>query len=442
MSPTVRIATRFLLAKKRSMLMSLAGIVFGVGFFISTQAQLSGYQELFIETILGTDGAIRIEDRIQATSVFVEAGSSKGNSTNFFTTDENNRRYVEGVENPDFVIESIMELSNIEAASAVVRGSIQLQSALRKDSGDVFGIIVDDHISVSALEDQIKWGSIEAFRQNTMGIILGEKMADRLDVSVGDSLIVRAVDQQRRLKISALYETGVSEVDKRRVFMHMNATRSLLKKPHGVSFIQVSVFDRDHALVDSQMIENVANHFSTPWQKREKSLLELFKILRISSAITVSTIIIVSGLGMFSMLVMIVMEKTREIAILRSMGYTRGDISSIFLWQGVIVLVVGTVIGCCLGVLMTYGISKLPMPSAGLFTTDHFQVNWSIWHYVQAVVSACFIVMIASLIPARRAARLVPGDVIRGTATCAMYLLARMWLSNAGIFTSTSGRAK
>jgi len=416
MSSNFRIAIRFLLAKKRSMLMSLAGIVFGVGFFISTQAQLSGYQDLFVETILGTDGAIRIEDRIQATSVFVEAGSSKGNSTNFFVSDKNNRRFLEGVEHPESVIEAIMELSNVEATSSVLKGSVQLQSALREDSGQVFGIVVDEHMAVSALEDQIVWGSITDFRQAQMGIILGVKMAARLDVSVGDSLIVRAVDQQRRLKISALYETGVSEIDKKRVFMHINTARSLLKKPHGVSFIQVSVFDRTRTLIDSDLIENMTNHFSTPWQEREKSLLELFKILRISSAITVSTIIIVSGLGMFSMLVMIVMEKTREIAILRSMGYTRGDISSIFLWQGAIVLVVGTIIGCCLGVLMTYGISKLPMPSAGLFTSEFFEVNWSYWHYIQAVVAATFIVMIASLIPARRAARLVPGDVIRGTA--------------------------
>ena len=416
MSHNFRIAIRFLLAKKRSMLMSLAGIVFGVGFFISTQAQLSGYQELFIETILGTDGAIRIEDRIQATSVFVEAVSSKGSSTNFFLSDENNRRFVEGIEHPESVVEAIMELSNIEATSSVLKGSVQLQSALREDSGQVFGITVDDHLAVSALEDQIDSGSIIDFRQTPMGVILGVKLAARLDVSVGDSLIIRAVDQQRRLKISALYETGVSEIDKKRVFMHINTVRSLLKKPHGVSFIQVSVFDRARTVIDSQLIENVTEHFSTPWQEREKSLLELFKILRISSAITVSTIIIVSGLGMFSMLVMIVMEKTREIAILRSMGYTRGDISSIFLWQGAIVLVLGTAIGCCLGVLMTFGISKLPMPSAGLFTSEFFEVNWSGWHYVQAVVAATFIAMIASLIPARRAARLVPGEVIRGTA--------------------------
>lgn len=417
MSPNIRIAIRFLMAKKRSMLMSLAGIVFGVGFFISTQAQLSGYQELFIDTILGTDGAIRIEDRIQATSVFVEAGSSKGHSTNFFLSDDQNRRYIEGVEHPEQVIEAIMELSNIEAASPVIKGNIQLQSALRKDSGQVFGINVDAHTAVSALEDQIQLGSIAAFRQTPMGIILGRKMADRLDVTVGDSLVARAVDQQRRFKVSAIFETGVSEIDKSRLFTHTSAARSLLKKPHGVSFIQVSVFDREHAMVDAKMIEIVANHFTAPWQHREKSWLQLFKTLKVSAAITVSTIIIVSGLGMFSTLFMIVMDKTREIAILRSMGYTRSDISSIFLWQGAIVLVCGTILGCGMGALVTFGISSVPMPLSGIFATEYFEVNWSGWHYLQAVLSASVIVMIASLAPARRAARLVPGDVIRGTAT-------------------------
>ncbi|MCH2613787.1 MAG: ABC transporter permease, partial [Opitutales bacterium] len=292
MSPNFRIAIRFLLAKKRSMLMSLAGIVFGVGFFIYTKAQLTGYQELFIERILGTDGAIRIEDRIQDSYVFVAASTSKGDHTNFFITDEKNRRFVEGVEHPDKVIESIMQLQNVEAASPVIKGTIQLESPLRKDNGQVYGINLDDHIAVSALEDQIQHGSLVDFRTAPMGIIMGHKMAGRLDVTVGESVIIRAIDQQRRFTISAIFETGVSDLDKTRVFMHMSAARSLLKKPHGVSFIQVSIFDRDHAVVDAEVIERVANHFTTPWQEREKSWMQLFKTLKLSAAITVSTIII------------------------------------------------------------------------------------------------------------------------------------------------------
>ncbi len=119
---------------------------------------------------------------------------------------------------------------------------------------------------------------------------------------------------------------------------------------------------------------------------------------------------------MFNTLAMIVMEKTKEIAILRSMGYTRQDISRIFLWQAAIVLMLGTIAGWALGAGVTYGISKIPLHIRGIFAMNTYTVSWSIWHYVSATVISILMVMAASLIPARRAARLEPGDVIRGTA--------------------------
>jgi lipoprotein-releasing system permease protein len=140
-------------------------------------------------------------------------------------------------------------------------------------------------------------------------------------------------------------------------------------------------------------------------------------VLRVSSALTVSTIILISGLGMFNTLAMIVLEKTREISILRSMGYTRRDISRIFLWQGAIVLAMGTLLGWAFGAAVTLGVEHLPIRIRGIFSSDHFVVSWDPWHYAAAAATAIVVVMIASLIPARRAARLEPGDVIRGTAT-------------------------
>jgi len=132
--------------------------------------------------------------------------------------------------------------------------------------------------------------------------------------------------------------------------------------------------------------------------------------------LTVSTIILISGLGMFNTLAMIVIEKTKEIAILRSMGYTRQDIARIFIWLGTIVLVLGTIGGWGLGAGVTYGVSKFPIKIRGIFSADSFQVHWSVWHYVVATITATIVVMTAALIPARRAARLEPGDIIRGTS--------------------------
>ena len=163
-------------------------------------------------------------------------------------------------------------------------------------------------------------------------------------------------------------------------------------------------------------MQEVLKHRVAPWQEREKTWLEVFRALRISTAITVSVFTLIAGLAMFNTLAMIVMEKTKEIAILRSMGYTREDISRIFLWQACIVLVIGAVVGCLLGASITFSVSQMPIRIRGIFASDTFIVAWSIWHYIAAVTTAVTMVMLASLVPARRAARLEPGDVIRGTA--------------------------
>jgi lipoprotein-releasing system permease protein len=178
----------------------------------------------------------------------------------------------------------------------------------------------------------------------------------------------------------------------------------------------VALFNRERAPEDAILMEEVLRHGVQSWQEREKIWLDVFRVLQISAALTVSTIILISGLGMFNTLAMIVIEKTKEIAILRSMGYTRRDISRIFLWLGAIVLVAGAVGGWLFGAGMTYGVSKLPIRVRGIFTADTFQVYWSIWHYVWATLTASVVVMTAAWVPARRAARLEPGDIIRGTS--------------------------
>jgi lipoprotein-releasing system permease protein len=113
---------------------------------------------------------------------------------------------------------------------------------------------------------------------------------------------------------------------------------------------------------------------------------------------------------------MIVLEKTKDIAILRSMGYERSDITRIFLWQAAIVLGIGAALGAVFGAAATWCVEQVPLPINGIFKTDHFPVTWDGRHYVGAIATAIVMVMIASLIPARRAARLEPGDIVRGTA--------------------------
>ena len=377
MSPNIRIALRFLTAKKRSMLMSLACIVLGVGLFIVTQATTSGFEAYFIRTILGTDGAVRIQDKLQATMQSIEAG---GYGSPFQIQIKNGRKYIEGIDYPVELEKTLRTFRNVAGVSEIIHGQATVRSSFKDDTVQVYGIYLEDHLKVSDLKNQIASGSLMTFRTAPDGALLGRDMATRLQLGIGDSFQLEANHQVRRFRVSAIYETGVADIDKVRLYLNMDQARSLLKRTTGASYLQVSLYDRDRADRDAPWMEEVLKHSVASWQERERTWLQVFKALRISTGITVSVFTLIAGLAMFNTLAMVVMEKTKDIAILRSMGYTRRDISRIFLWQAAIVLALGTAGGCLLGLGVTYGVSLMPLQIRGIFATNHFIVNYSLWH--------------------------------------------------------------
>jgi lipoprotein-releasing system permease protein len=413
-SPNVRIALRFLTAKKRSMLMSLSCIVLGVGLFAVTQAATGGFKDYFIRTILGTDGALRIEDKAQATIETIAAG---GYESGFNIEDRSGYKYISGIDYPAQLERTLATFRNVRAYSEVLRGSnVTIRSPFKDDTIQVFGINIDDHRRVSALGNEIVGGSLLDFRAKPGSALLGQDMCDRLHLEIGDTFQLMLGDQIRRYTVRAIYRTGVEDIDRFRLYLPMEEARSFLKKPTGISYIQVALWDYERAERDAGWMQEVLGYGVASWQHREQEWLQVFAALQLSTGVTVSVFTLIAGLAMFNTLSMIVLEKTKDIAILRSMGYTRADISRIFLWQAAIVLAIGTVLGCGLGVAVTYGLSQVPLQIHTIFTTKHFLVSWSGTYYVEAVATATATVMVASLWPARRAARLEPGDIIRGTA--------------------------
>ena len=412
LSPNFIIALRFLTAKRRAMAMSLSCIVLGVGLFIVTQATTSGFEDYFIKTILGTNGAIRVEDKIQRTMRSIAAGRW---GSLFEIEEKDGPKYIEGIDNPKQLIRGLRQFPNVSGISEVLTGSVAIRSSFKSDSAKAYGIHVVDHLKVSDLGSQIVDGSLADFRSMPAGALIGRELANRLQLAVGDSFELIYGGESHRYHVAAIYETGVSDIDRVRVYLHMSQARALLKKVNGASFLQIGLKDKDRAPEDAEHMQTVLQYRVRAWQDREKTWLGVFKALRISSAITVSVFTLIAGLAMFNTLAMIVMEKTKEIAILRSMGYTQKDISHIFLWQAGIVLAIGATLGVLVGATITFAVSRVPLNITGIFKTTTFIVSWSIWHYVASVVTAVVMVMVASLVPARRAARLEPGDVIRGT---------------------------
>jgi lipoprotein-releasing system permease protein len=412
MSPNLRIAFRFLTAKKRAMFMSLSCTILGVGLFIVTQATTSGFEQFFTKTILGINGAIRIEDKRQET---MRSMAAAGGGDSYFAR-RDGVKYIEGIEEPQQLMDAVREFPNVRGVSAVVRGNVQVTSAFKTEDAQIFGIKLEDYVRVSDLAEQITNGQLDDFRNSPKGALVGRVLADRLQLAVGDSFAISTRGSSRRVHVAAIFETGYREVDKSNIYVHQAEARSLLKRPTGATFLQISLEDPSRAPFDAARMEQVLDHGVKPWQEREKTWLAVFRALRISTMITVSVFTLIDSLAMFNTLAMIVLEKTKDIAILRSMGYERRDITQIFLWQAGIVLAIGAVVGAAFGAGVTWLVGQVPLPINGIFKTDHFIVTWEPSHYVGAILTAVVMVMVASLFPARRAARLEPGDIVRGTA--------------------------
>jgi lipoprotein-releasing system permease protein len=409
-TPPLYIAIRFLVHRKRALLLSLAGVVFGVAIFIGTQAQTQGFAKYFIDSTLGSNGALVVRSRFRPHStLLVPPKNSKGQAAH--------RSYFEGIDDASAIMRVSRQFSNVVSCSPVLHGTLSARAGFENATVDLFGIDPALHLQTTDLSHQIVEGSFEDFRNNPNSVILGSKLASTLDVTAGETVqLLPPGGEYRRLLVTAVARSGVGSIDQSRIYSHARVAQTLLHKPYTTSMIIYKLHDPQGAQELARHFETLFQHDAQSWQEREGGTLQLFMTLRVSAAITVSLIILLAGFGIFNVLTMTVLSKVKEIAILRSMGYRRIDISAIFLWQGAMIAVAGSIIGCIFGALVTWGISHIPIHIRGLLYANHFLVTWDWRHYMWATLLAVVAVTLASYVPARRAAQLPPVETLRGSS--------------------------
>ena len=413
MTPPLYIAMRFLLHRKRPFLLSLCGVVFGVAIFICTQAQTQGFAQHFINSTLGSNGALVLRSRFQP----MGAGLPVPPKTSTNRKDARHRRYTEGITNAREIMRVSRQFSNVAACSPVLRGTLSARSGFENATVDLYGIDAPLHLQTTNLITQLVEGSFDDFRDNATAVIVGSKLAELLNVATSDSIqLLSPSGDYWRFTVVAIARSGVGAIDSTRIYSHAKIAQTLLHRPYSASMIIYKLRDPERAPALAEHFETLFQHDSASWQEREAANLQLFVMLRMSAAITVSLIILLAGFGIFNVLTMSVLSKVKEIAILRSMGYRRSDISAIFLWQGAMIAAAGAIIGCSLGALLTWGVSHIPIRVRGLIVADHFLVSWDWRHYAWATVLAIIAVVIASYVPARRAAHLPPVATLRGSS--------------------------
>ena len=215
-SLSLKLALRFVFARKRAMSMSLLGIVFGIAFFVVTQAQTSGFEVFFIRTILGTNGSIRVSDRFQDLDGTVSKVSKDGSARFIFRSREN-ARYVEGIEYPQIVRQALEDFPEVTGISEILEGTAVLDSGSRKHAVQVHGLRIKDHLMVSDLENQVIHGSVERLASDRSGVLVGSRIAERLRLEPGDRITLIGGTENEQLRVSGIFETGVSQIDKNRL---------------------------------------------------------------------------------------------------------------------------------------------------------------------------------------------------------------------------------
>ncbi len=409
MTPPLYIALRFLSHRRRAFVLSLSGVVFGVAIFICTQAQTQGFANDFIRSTLGSNGALVMRSSLQPQVSTLSTAPKNGNATR--------RRATEGITDAAEIMRVSRQFSNVVSCSPVLRGTLSARAGFENATVDLFGIEPALHLQTTDLARQIIDGSLDDFRNNPTTVIVGARLARTLGLNAGDTMqLLSPGGEFWRFTVAAIARSGVGAVDAGRIYAHAKVAQKLLHKPFPASMIIYKLRDPDRAPALATHFESLFQHDTESWQEREEGNLQLFLTLRLSAAITVSLIILLAGFGIFNVLTMTVLSKIKEIAILRSMGYRRADISSIFLWQGAMIALAGSAIGCVLGALMTWGVSHIPIRVRGLLYANHFLVAWNWHHYFWATVLAIVAVFIASYVPARRAGALPPVATLRGSS--------------------------
>jgi lipoprotein-releasing system permease protein len=196
--------------------------------------------------------------------------------------------------------------------------------------------------------------------------------------------------------------------------MLKNNAQTLLDKKSIVNRIIIRTDDYNKADAYAQQIESIAGYKTESWKESNANFLKIFKIQTIITAFITGALLVVAAFGVLNILIMAVLERVNDIAILKSFGLSRQDITTIYLLQGVVIGVIGAAIGLIFGKIAVELLRKIPVQLEGLVRAEGILMSEHLYQYVTAFIAAMIAVILASVYPARRAARYDPVEVIRG----------------------------
>lgn len=383
---------------------SLLGIGLGVATLIIVMSVMNGFRQELLSRILGVNGHISVYGQMQRLSDY-EAAATK-----------------------------VAKLVGVRKVTPIVEGQVMASANAIANGALVRGISPGDVRTRPIIANNIVAGNLKNFGGQD-SVLIGTRLAQNLGLQVGDKITLISpkgnitafgtVPRMRAYRVSALFNVGMHEYDSSFIFMPLVAAQIYFKLPKAVNYLDVMIDNPDNAQITAHMIWRALDRQGkvVEWQRRNSSFFNAIQVERNVMFLILTLIIVVAAFNIISSLIMLVKDKGRDIAILRTMGATRGMIMRVFFISGTSVGVIGTLFGFILGLSFANNIETVRRWLQGLTGTELFASEIYFLSRLPAIVDAGEVTVVvlmglglsilATLYPSWRAAKIDPVEALR-----------------------------
>ncbi|WP_430407262.1 ABC transporter permease [Hydrogenophaga sp.] len=398
-----RVAMRFLREGRMQTLLIIVGVAAGVAVIAYISALISGLQTNTLNKTLGAQAHITLSapDDVVAPPAARPAGTTSlgrpSRARSACARWPTGRRWCRRLE----------RMPGIAAVSPMVAGGALALRGEATQSISLFGVDLDRYDRIVGLRSKVVSGTA---RLAPGEAVVGRDLATDLGVRVGDRLTVQTSTLSEPVRVTALVDFGLKELNRRTVILPLRGAQSLLGLPGGATTIDLTVDDVWAAQGLADDLRRQLPYQLESWQESNAQLVSALNAQSVSTGLIRGVVLVVVVLGIASVLVVSVVQKRREIGILRAMGATRAQVLRVFLVQGAVVGAVGSVLGIALAVLMIWLFTTFVRGSDG---QPLFSISLPPLLALQVAVLATLCGVLAAIAPARRAAAMDPGQAIR-----------------------------
>ena len=408
------LAIRHLLSRKRQTTLIFLGISMGTMMFAIISGLQLGMREFVVDRLLSNSPHIKISardqtvDKDEMTKRFYPDGGAIE-----WITPPSGKREEAHIMYPQGWFDRLREDPEVIGYSPSLNMSVIISKGDTRHPAMLVGVVPALHKKVLNINQYIKTGSLDDLSNGGNRVILGDKLLENLGAKVGDNLLVSAGHGELRpLKIAGILSLAVEEVDKTLMIASLTDVQQLNKSPGRINEISVSLVDIDRSQELSDSWKLVSRDKVESWEEVNASFLQIFVFQDIVRITVTTAILVVAAFGIYNVLSIIVNQKRREIAILRSIGYPPKMILQLFLIQGIMLGFSGAIFGLLIGFGLNLYIETIDL-GIPIGTGNHLIISFSPHIYVMGFSMAFLSAILASLLPAYAASKLTPIDIIR-----------------------------